>query len=92
MMRTDRGAGECVCVRDSFFYGHNLGLICISSYIDFSRAMSGCLNSGHLNRKASATSVFRVQANSEKALTAVAQRVSKTSSMLQMEQPFFLSK
>ena len=40
-----------MCICDSFC-GYNSGLLCISSYIDFfSRAMSECLNSGHLNRK-----------------------------------------
>jgi len=39
MMRTNSGAGECVCVHTCVsvidFCGYNSGLLCISSYIDF---------------------------------------------------------
>lgn len=74
-----------MCICDSFC-GYNSGLLCINSYIDFFlEPCQNVLTQVISTNKPSAISVFRVQANSEKALTSVVQLESKAFLMLQME-------
>lgn len=74
-MRTNSGAGECVdthmCICDSFVAVSRITMYQL--YIDFSRAMSECLNSGHLNRKTFCYFVVQSSTHPEK-LTSVVQR------------------
>lgn len=41
-----------VCVSVIYFCAYNLGSLYVSTYTDFTRPVSECLNSGHLNQKA----------------------------------------
>lgn len=63
-----------------------------SSYTDFLELCQSVLTQVISTKKHSATPIFRVWANLEKALTAVAQRDSKNLLMLQKEQSFFFFK